>query len=77
MAASTMKSIESVVRGYHVYKDVWAPVLGDTSILEIEELNIHNRYAVATKVDDLVVGHVPRENYGSQSQLKIRGNGQN
>ena len=69
-----MKTIESVLRGYHVYEYVWSPVLGDTFILEIEE---HNRYEVATKVDPLVVGHVPCENYGCQSRLEIRGNGRN
>ena len=55
------RSIESIVRGYHVYMDIWSPSVGDAFALEIDELNVHDRYAVATKVNDLVVGHVPRE----------------
>ena len=56
-----MLTVESVVRGYHVYKDDWSPSVGDEFELEIEELNRHDRYAVAIKVSGDIVGHVPRE----------------
>ena len=53
--------VESVVRGYHRYKDVWLPQIGDSFDLTIEEDNRHDRYAVATMVNEEIVGHVPRE----------------
>ena len=56
-----MLTIESMVRGYHVYKDDWSPSVGDEFELEIEEPNRHDRYAVVIKVSGDIVGHVPRE----------------
>ena len=44
-----------------MYKDDWSPSVGDEFELEIEELNRHDRYAVAIKVSGDIVGHVPRE----------------
>ena len=29
MAARTSLTIDSVVRGYHIYKDIWTPNIGD------------------------------------------------
>ena len=54
-------SIESMVRGYHVYIDRWSPSVGYEFELKIEELNRHGRYTVAIKVSGDIVGHVPRE----------------
>ena len=36
-----------VVRGYHVYKDVWDPYLGDGFTTKHERNNPHDKYAVA------------------------------
>ena len=41
--------------------DDWSSLAGDEFELEIEELNRHERYAVAIKVSGDIVGHVPRE----------------
>lgn len=60
MANVTLRA-ESVVRGYHVYKEDWIPNLGDRFGVKIEEANIHDRYAVAIVVDDRITGHMPRE----------------
>ena len=38
--------VDSVVRGFHVYKDVWNPVVGETLICEKEFGNLHDPYAV-------------------------------
>ena len=40
--------VESVVRGYHRYKDAWLPQIGDSFDLTMEEDNRHDWYAVAT-----------------------------
>ena len=49
--------VESVVRGYHVYKEDWSPNIGDRFGVEVEETNIHDRYAVAVVVNDRITGH--------------------
>ena len=40
---------ESVIRGHHVYKAVWNPVLGEVHCLVLEEGNKHDRFAVCCK----------------------------
>ena len=52
--------IDSVVRGHHVYKSVWTPVIGEELYLEPEESNEHDKYAVAVRKDGEIVRHVPR-----------------
>jgi len=56
-------SIDTVIRGKHIYKEISAPVIGECVQCEIEPKNDHDLYAVAMKKRDLdrdrVVGHVP------------------
>ena len=47
-----------IVRGYHAYKDEWDSSIGEMWDSEIEENNIHDRYAV---VIETIFGHIPRE----------------
>ena len=54
-------TIDSVIRGYHVYKDIWVPVLGDVLFCEQELENEEDRFAVAVVTDSNIVGHVPRK----------------
>ena len=51
---------ESMVRGYHVYKDVWDANIGETLPCEVESGNTSDPYAVAVKQGSTIVGHVPR-----------------
>ena len=59
-------TIESVVRGFHVYKDVWVPILHEVLQTKQEFDNEEDRYAVAVfktttgSSDQVTVGHVPR-----------------
>ena len=53
--------IDSVVRGYHIYKDVWDAHIGTELPCLPESNNREDRYAVAVMDGDLVVGHVPRK----------------
>ena len=48
---------ESVVRGHHVYKRVWSPVVGE--ILQLS-CNDHDRFSVSVMKAEFVVGHAPR-----------------
>ena len=52
---------ESVVRGHHIYKTIWTPSLGEILMVFPEPLNDHGRHAVCVKKDDVIVGHVSRE----------------
>ena len=53
--------MESVVRGHHVYKSVWHPVLREQLTLERDNSKSHDRHAVSVMKDGTIVGHVPRE----------------
>ena len=58
MATST--EISSVVKGHHVYKSIWTPVIEQELNTKAEDSNEHDRHAVAVMLDDRVVGHLPR-----------------
>ena len=53
-------TLTSCVRGYHVYKDIWNPPVGETVDCEREDRNPEDPYAVALRKDSVTVGHVPR-----------------
>ena len=52
---------ESVVRGHHIYKEVWSPVVGELLPVLRESNNVHDRRAVTVFKDGNIVGHVTRE----------------
>ena len=52
-------TVESCVRRFHVYQDVWVPVIGETLLCRRETDNSEDRYAVAYYKSEEVVGHVP------------------
>ena len=53
-------SIDSVIREYQIYKDIWAPPIGAILSCEREIFNPSNPYAVATLNGTVVVGHMPQ-----------------
>ena len=52
--------VESVVRGYHIYKDIWSAAVGTIPPCRQESFSPHDSYTVAIIKDDVVVGQVPR-----------------
>ena len=53
--------LTSCIRGYHVYRDIWTPVIcEEVNHCEREPGNHEDPYAVAIKRSDRVVGHVPQ-----------------
>ena len=50
----------SYVRGYHEYKSIWSPTVGETLRLTTELTNPQDPFAVAVIKDGCVGGHVPR-----------------
>ena len=55
----TSTDIFSNIKGYHVYKSVWTPTPQEQVYGEIEPHNSVDKYAVAVKKDEKVVGHLP------------------
>ena len=53
--------IQSTVRGHHIYKAIWTPVIGEELTVIPEEANDHDPHAIAVLKDEVIVGHVPRE----------------
>ena len=51
--------INSYIRGYHAYMDLWTPMLNEELILKREPTNDRDSHAVAVKREDVIVGHVP------------------
>ncbi len=60
-SANFRVSFGSVVRGFHIYKFIWTPVVNDEHSVQQERGNAEDQYAVAIINNDLIVGHVPRE----------------
>ena len=53
---------ESVVRGHHIYKRVWSPIIGEVPERLHQEESEHDRFAECLlKPRAVTVGHVPRE----------------
>ena len=40
-------TVDSVIRGYHVYKDTWVPIIGEILFCEQEPRNKEDRFAIA------------------------------
>ena len=51
--------IDTVLRSFHVYKNVWSPVIGEILICKLKFRNIHDPYSVAVCKCVEIVGHVP------------------
>ena len=49
------------IRGYHVYGTVWNSTIGEFLYCERDRDNARDRYCVAVKKSDIVVGHLPRK----------------
>ena len=50
---------ESVVRGHHVFKAVWTPLIGEELPVFPESESAHDKRAVGVFRDGVIVGHVP------------------
>ena len=53
--------VESCVRGFHVYHDIWTPTTGEKISCVTEDTNPIDLYAVAIKRRTEVIGHVPHK----------------
>ena len=53
--------VDSCVRGFHVYQDIWTPTTGERLSCQTEDSNEFDPYAVAIWKSVNVIGHVPRK----------------
>ena len=67
--------IEDIVRGYHIYKDVWSAVIDEKFPCKREDGNRFDPFAVAVCNGDIVIKHVPRK-ISSVCSLYIRQGGE-
>ena len=51
----------SAARGYHVYKDVWEPSVGEKLVARREFDNRFDKFAVKVLNGEETVGHLPRK----------------
>ena len=56
-------TVESIIRGYHIYEEVWSNVIGVVLVCHRDTQNHHDPFAVATCKGTTVVGHIPRRIY--------------
>lgn len=61
LATMAIFIFEAAVRGYHVYKNIWNPCVGEEFPAKRERGNANGRYAVCVKKDGRIVGHLPQE----------------
>ena len=62
--------LDSYVKGYHVYKDIWKRNIGDVLKTEREPRNPVDKYAVAVmQKKNLVVGHLKKGTTGKFAKL--------
>ena len=59
MALVGQASVDYCMHGFHMYQDVWLPVVGETLPGHREDDNSEDQYAVAYYKSKEVVGHVP------------------
>ena len=51
--------VDSFVKGYHEYKSIWTPKIGEILSTEKELGNLVDKYTVCVKKENEIVGHLP------------------
>ena len=61
MVERQASTLQSVICGHHIYKQIWRLLVGKILTLEREKGNNHDKFAVSLLKHATVLGHVPRE----------------
>ena len=64
IVVTTNFEIDSFVKGYHEYKNIWTPKIGETLSTERERGNLVDKYAACVKKNNERVGHLQLEKDG-------------
>ena len=59
MAERQASTSENVIRGCHIYKQIWGPLVGEILTLEREEGSNRDKFAVSLLKHTTIFGHVP------------------
>ena len=58
-------SHETQIKEHHIYKDIWAPELGEHLEVQCEPENLVDKYAVCLKTSNgTIVGHLKKGKFG-------------
>lgn len=60
MADLVSFTIAAMVRGYHIYRDIWQATVNEELACQREIGNAADPFAVAIIKSGVIVGHVPR-----------------
>ena len=55
------KEMAYVVRGYHIYKDIWAGVIEEELVCSREPTNAADRYAMVIMKEETIIEQLPRK----------------
>ena len=66
-----MFAFASAVHGYHVYRDVWKPSIGENLVAKREFNNSMDKRAVKVVKGNETVGHLPR-NFSRSGESVLR-----
>ena len=72
--------MDTVVRKYHVHKDIWPPETGKSFLRRQGSNNEHDRYAVALYANENYPepgGHLPLENINTYGGAEVTNNYKN
>ena len=61
MASVSCFEVDGMIRGFHVYKEVWEPVIGEELQCSLDDANLHDPFAVAVVKNGFTVGHLPKK----------------
>ena len=61
MVECQASTLQSVICGHPIYKQIWRLLVGKILTLEWEKGNNHDKFAVSLLKHATVLGHVPRE----------------
>ena len=71
--------IDTNVKGYHVYKNIWKPTVNEELETKMESENVMDKYAVSVKMNTSIVehlslktGNLPRWYFISSEQTKMQ-----
>ena len=66
---STDKTVNSFVKGYHAYKDLWKLFMKEELTPATEPYNVVDKYPVCVKKNNVIVGHLPRDKKGRFAKM--------
>ena len=61
--------IDTYVKGYHVYKNMWKPTVNEELETEMEPDNVMDKYAVCVEKNNFIAGHLPLSKNGKFAKM--------